>query len=70
MRVYWHGDFPDPRKVGTLMERGTIRHEVMWDGNDQRRSLIPASSLMDVNKFGQCCAYCAALRKRGDDAPH
>jgi hypothetical protein len=34
-RVYWNGVFPDLNKRGTVLRRGTIRHEVLWDGNDE-----------------------------------
>jgi hypothetical protein len=63
-RVYWHGLAPRPAMQGKIVRTGTIRHEVLWDGR-QDTSLEYVSAVAAVSKFGECCAWCAELKRRG-----
>lgn len=61
-RVYWHGVFPDPKKQGTIKKTGSIRHEVLWDG-DTEPTLVQVTALQGVRAFPKCCAYCISWRE-------
>ncbi len=63
-RVYWHGIFPRPERVGTVKRTGTLRHEVLWDGDDTV-SLVAPDALGAASKYGKCCPYCKSLKEQG-----
>lgn len=56
-RVFWHGLFPDIDKQGVIVRHGTIRHEVLWNG-EAEVSLVDPRFLMYVSRYPKCCEYC------------
>jgi hypothetical protein len=62
-QVFWHGLFPDVTKRGRVVKRGTLRHEVLWDGYNET-VLVWTTALRLVSDFGTCCAYCRSLLER------
>lgn len=40
-RVYWDGVFPNPKRTGTVLRTGTIRYEVLWDGETKPELVSP-----------------------------
>ena len=59
-QVFWHGSPPNINKRGRIVARGTLRHEVLWDGTDEP-VLEWIGSLRLVSDFGRCCEYCRSL---------
>lgn len=58
-QVFWHGWAPDRSKTGRVVRRGSLRHEVRWDG-DTETTLVSPVSLMLVSRYPKCCDYCAS----------
>lgn len=52
-RVFWDGVFPDRQKTGTIVQTGTLRHEIRWDNKPNEVAWVNVGTVARVNGKSQ-----------------